>query len=553
MNRPSRVPRNLRRRFYGETRGRLGQHGGRSMSPRFVLSALLALGVVCASVSPAHAQQTRGTTGLLRGDEDAAEPARAGDTDEVTYETLRERPEPVGVEDRRPIPDLDGRGGPTRRVYHAMWPLRSLLAPAYFVAEYVLRRPLTHAVTAIEREDLITKANNALHFGPNDELLLVPTFNFDFGLRANMGGIFRYQDALGIDGNKIGISYTTAGFDPPFHAFTFNDTYGGDGWSLSVGYQFLNRADQFFFGIGSEADEIFESRFAIKQNVGHVTFALQGWRDSSFSVSTRLDQAAYGDAEAIGGRRGLGPSIRERQAELANDPDGPQLNLPAAFPDPDDPDAPRGYAIHSTEVRFTIDSHEPRQAIEELPDPELWGPTARGRVDVRIDGLLALNYSLRGGAAEQLWLEWGGAVTGYVDVSGIDHVLALSFSAHVAEALNGEIPFTLLPDLGGTGPLPGFRPRFLVGESLASLSLEYTWPIWVLLRGNLKVAVGNAFDSRFNDFALDNLRMNFDMGIQFEEYDKVAFKILFGLGTSTFEDGLDLQGFRFFVGGTRFF
>lgn len=514
---------------------------------------LLALLLCMAATSAAHAQQTRGTAGLLRGDEDAAETERATDTDEVTYESLREPPEPVDVEDRRPVPDLDGRGGPTRRVYHAMWPLRILLAPAYFVAEYVLRRPLTYAVTAIEREDLISKANAVLHFGPNDEFLLVPTFNFDFGLRANLGAIFRYQDALGIDGNKIGISYTTAGFDPPFHAFAFNDTYGGNGWSLSLGYRFLNRADQFFFGLGGDVDEVFESRFAIRQNVGHVTLRAEGWRDSSFSVSTRLDQAAYGDLEAIQGRRGLGPSIRERQEQLAQDPDGPQLTLPPAFPDPDDPDGVRGYAIHGTELRFVLDSHRPRQELEELPDPELWGPAARGRLDFRIDGLASLNYSLRGGAAEQLWVEYGGALTGYVDVSGIDHVLALSVSARVAEALNGEVPFTLLPDLGGTGPLPGFRPRFLVGESLAALSLEYTWPIWILLRGNLQVAVGNAYDGRFTNFTLGNLRMNFDMGIQFEEYDRVAFKILFGLGTSTFDDGFDLQGFRFFLGGTRYF
>ncbi|MEM1417189.1 MAG: hypothetical protein AAGH15_19985, partial [Myxococcota bacterium] len=311
----------------------------------------------------AHAQPTRGTTGLLRGDEDAAETTRAHDTDEVTYDTLADPPEPVGVDDRREVPDYDGRGGPTRRVYHALWPVRILLFPAWVVTEFVLRRPLAYAVTGVERNDLITKANDALHFGPNDEFLLVPTFNFDFGLRGNIGAIFRYRDALGIDGNKIGVSYTTAGFNPGFHSFVFNDSYGRDNWSLSTGYTFRARADQFFFGLGSQVDEALESRFAIRQNDGHVALAVDWWRDSSVTLRTRINQTRYGDAASLAGRRGTGPSIIERRDELAQDPEGPQITLPPAYPDPDDPAAGNGFAIHETEVRFTLDSHRPRQSM----------------------------------------------------------------------------------------------------------------------------------------------------------------------------------------------
>src|SRR5207244_1693563 len=58
----------------------------------------------------------------------------------------------LAAEPKRPLPDYDGRGGtPQTPAQKALWLPRILLSPAYFVSEFLLRRPLGVAVTAAER------------------------------------------------------------------------------------------------------------------------------------------------------------------------------------------------------------------------------------------------------------------------------------------------------------------------------------------------------------------------------------------------------------------
>src|SRR6188474_2973506 len=50
---------------------------------------------------------------------------------------------------KRPQPDYDGRGGrPETPARRALWVPRILLSPAYFVSEFLIRRPLGITITA---------------------------------------------------------------------------------------------------------------------------------------------------------------------------------------------------------------------------------------------------------------------------------------------------------------------------------------------------------------------------------------------------------------------
>ena len=57
-----------------------------------------------------------------------------------------------GPEDRRAVPDYDGRPEPTTAGDIALWVPRVVLFPLYLVSEYLIRRPLGWLISTGERE-----------------------------------------------------------------------------------------------------------------------------------------------------------------------------------------------------------------------------------------------------------------------------------------------------------------------------------------------------------------------------------------------------------------
>ena len=99
--------------------------------------------------------------------------------------------------DRRAVPDYDGRpDAPPTPGEVALWIPRIALFPVWVVAEYVLRRPLAWIVSTAEENQVPERLVDVFTFGPNDQLLLAPTFSLDLGIRPNVGLIFRADDFL---------------------------------------------------------------------------------------------------------------------------------------------------------------------------------------------------------------------------------------------------------------------------------------------------------------------------------------------------------------------
>jgi outer membrane protein assembly factor BamA len=128
-------------------------------------------------------------------------------------------------------------------------------------------------------------------------------------------------------------------------------------------------------------------------------------------------------------------------------------------------------------------------------------------------------------------------------------VLALNLQADFVSPLEGgEVPFTELIDVGGAGPLSGFRPGRIRGFSAAAATLSYQYPIWVLLDARLFLAAGNAFGEHLEGFDVEDLRLAFGLSIQPRLPGGVPFDLQLAFGTETFARGADVISVRFVIG-----
>ena len=444
------------------------------------------------------------------GADEAAEGA-ADDADEAAEGAEGEAVAgPVAsVDDRRPIPDYDGR--PV-----LLWVPRLLFYPLHLVTEYLIRRPLGLLVTRIEEEEIPAKLQDFFTFGPEREYALVPTFTFDFGLRPNIGLYFRANDFIA-RGNHLRASVAYGGRD--FYHVAVADRIEPEGSPYSYGFKFdfTQRPDRPHFGIGQDIDDDDRARY---QQVGtDITLhtAVDLWRQSSAQIELGHRWRTFNDDVS-----GF-PSIEERVAQG-------RFELPPGYPD--------GYQVALQRTSITLDTRRDRPA------------PGHG---FALSGAYELGLDLENGPSERLWITYGGAVSGFVDLSGAQHVLSLTLSAAFADALEGEVPFSELVSPSGDGPLGGFLPRYLVGESFAAASFDYHWPVWVWLDGVAHFTVGNVFDRHLKGFSVEDLRMSFGVGLAGVSTRDHFFEFLLGFGTDTFANGPSIESVRVYFGSRREF
>lgn len=418
-----------------------------------------------------------------------------------------------GPDDVRETPDFDGRGPePLSALDKALWIPRVALAPFYFLAEYVIRRPLSVIVPAVEEAELIDRLGAIFRFGPNDNFFLIPTFAYDFGFRPNVGAYFRWKQALHED-NSIRLQGSFGGTD--WYRVSLTDRFQADDFTISARLNYTRRGDGSFWGTGAGANSDRIGAFDWEGADASIGISTRFWRQSNLSVTTGVRRRRFGnDADGI--------TIEERVAAGA-------YELPAGF---------EGYTAHFTRGVINIDSRRKR------PAP---GSGVRFRSSAEVA------YDLETGVSNSLWVILGGALDGFWDITGNQHVLSLSVGTALAENLAGDVPFVELPRLSGNGPMQGFAGGFLVGESHLYATVRYRWPIWVLLDGHLHASIGNVFGHRYEGFEFDRLRMSFGVGISAVDRTDHFFELMLGFGTETFEQGARLEATRFFFGGTRAF
>lgn len=414
----------------------------------------------------------------------------------------------------RPVPDYDGRPAPPPRPDERVaWVPRILFYPLYLVTEYVVRRPLGFLIEHVDPERVL----HFFRFGANERITLAPTFSYDFGFRPNVGVLFRARD-VGTEGH----SFTTVGAfgGKRWYAGRVVESYApkGSRASYALMAEAISRPDGLFFGIGGDARDEDRARYHWVGTEASVAAQLRFSRQirTIFRTGHRFRQFD----DDVGSRI----SIEDRIAQ------GAPYGLPPGYVD--------GYSIWFVDTRAEIDTRRDR-------------PASGHGVRLTLNGTGA--FDVRNGPSSLSFFVYGGSLGGFVDLSGVNHLLSLSGSVVFSDAIRGEIPFTELPTLAGEGPLGGFLRPFLIADSGAALSMTYTWPIWAFLDGKLDFAVGNGFDGHLDDFAPGRLRLSSTIGIAAFTKRAHFLQVAFGVGTDEIEDGPNVEQVRFVVGATQEF
>jgi hypothetical protein len=120
-------------------------------------------------------------------------------------------------------------------------------------------------------------------------------------------------------------------------------------------------------------------------------------------------------------------------------------------------------------------------------------------------------------------------------------------SLYIADSsdLGGEpIPFTYLPTLGGPRHF-GFQPGRFTGQSAAVAQLEYHYPVYTHLDAEWISSVGNVFGPHLRGFDPKLLTASFSVGFRTRFLGSDAFEMLFGVGTTTFDQPFGIDSVRF--------
>ena len=420
---------------------------------------------------------------------------------------------------KRTPPNFDGRGGapqsPSRK---ALWLPRVLLAPAYFVAEYVIRRPLGFAVSSAERAKLPEVLYNFLMVGPTN-VGVVPFFLVDFGFEPSVG-LYAYWDDAGFKGHQLRLRGSTWG--PHWLSGTLTERFHpAPSLELSLTGTATRRPDYAFYGIGPKARESSLVRY--------------GANSVNASFESRYDFAGRSFIELGAGYRGVTFKDTDYDdASLVDAVRAGRLPEPAGLTE--------GYRAGIARARVALDSRGRART------------NTGTRIELAAEGGASQNFASSPSGATPGWQRYRATWGGFFGLKRGGRLVSLDVSAQLAEPLGSRyVPFTELATLGGSVYLSGFRTGRLRDRSSVAVSARYSWPIWMWLRGSLQGGVGNVFGARFDGFDPRLFRGSLAMGLEGNTSQDSVLEALVGVGTETFASGAALNSARVIVGARRGF
>ena len=473
--------------------------------------------------------------GLAHSQEPAAQPAELP-TREPAAPPAPEKSAPAaparGPDDRRPVPDYDGRPEPTTAGDVALWVPRVLLFPLYVVSEYVVRRPLGWLISTAEREHWPTLLIDFFTFGDRQGGV-VPTFMIDLGMRASVG-VYAFWNGFIAEHNDLRLRATYGGSD--FWQLRVSDRLALGAGQLALAYGYETRPDNVFYGIGNQqSDE--RSRYGSTIHRLELSYRAP-WFRSSYA-------------------RGV---VELREVELDGSPDccedpsvDEQVGL-SAFPEP--PGMNQVYDVAGQGGEVVLDTRWPRfpEGLE-LGSDYVTPPGTGVRLALRaaVFELMGQSLATRRALANG-WVHYGASLGGHYDLTGQQRNVSATLIVDMVDPLgSGEVPLTDLTSLGGERPLRGFLAHRFVDRSAGALRLEYRWPVAVWLDGSLLYEAGNVFAPRFSGFELSQLRSSYGIGLSAVGAQDHPFQVLIALGTEPWVSGGRVDSFRFVFGSTAGF
>jgi hypothetical protein len=427
--------------------------------------------------------------------------------DEPKPEPEKPKPPPPPPAPPRPLPDYDGVPDPPPTAGEVLiWVPRVILSPAWFVSEFIIRRPLGWLTVTAERNRWPSEIISFFTFG-NSTMGFVPTFYIDLGFRPTFGIYYFYDDVFGNPDHSLRFrgNGTVDGYSVALTDRWQTDAYGS---RLHFSGDISLRPDRAFYGIGPDTFDSDLHRYGFFTGGGSVGF------DWHIIPGIRVDTTV---------------ALHKSEFTEPRCCDDPPVSSLAVLPN----GFPQGYTSFTQSIEAVFDSRPPRPA---------------GQTGLRLRLAGDHTRDLRDGDD---WIRMTGTIGAFWDVARLGRILGLTFTIADIEELKGQMPFPELISFGGNGlAMPGLRTDRLFGFSAVSASFRYEWPIWVALGGSLQVEVGNVFDQHFKDFNIDLMRMSFALGFRTIGAPDHAFQVLVGVGTETFRSGTELTSFRLSIGGT---
>lgn len=460
-----------------------------------VLTALVALG---ASLS----------AGQVGAQPSAASPQK----EQSAFSASRQEPS-----DERERPDYDGRGGPATTPGDVLlWVPRVLLAPAYVVAEFVIRRPLGWLIAGAERIGLPALLYDFFTFDEHRAGIL-PTVLIDFDFYPSVG-LYAFWNDVGFARHGVRLRGAYGGDEWLAASFSdriaFDDA-GRDRFRLDVRAE--RRPDFTFFGLGPDTRQSALVRYGRDLREVALAFDKGAWRASSLHA-----QAGLMAVDFRRGGYGDDPTLEAAMATGA-------LELPPGYDE--------GYTILRSRLVAALDNRLPRPASAQGFRLEVHGTQA---TDLRQDASF-VGYGAAGGLA--------------LDLNSRNRIVSLGALVRFVDPIDDAvIPFTELVTLGGApNAMRGLYPGRLYDRSAAVAGLGYRWPIWIWLDGALRMEVGNVFGEHLAGFRLERLRWSGALGVESVGTPDNSFELMIGAGSETFESGARVDSFRFVFGTTSGF
>lgn len=454
-----------------------------------------------------------GGSSLALGQEAPEREAREVSSQEIDGEEAPpEADAPLAPGERREVPNYDGRPDMDRTdaVDVALWIPRILFSPLYLVTEFVIRRPLGFVMTELERAQAFEWILDFFTFGPDRQAGIFPVALYEFGFSPSVG-IYAYWDRFLVDQNRISVRGSTWG--PDWLSFQGTDRFQLTPQLFVTGrFNAVKRPDMVFRGIGWNATHSERARYQLEEIDASLRVGQRPWR------RTTLDyEIGYRSASFANSRWDNDPGVVDRG------------QIPPGFM--------TGYNALRFGAALVLDTRELKELMT-------------GGVRLGLFGQQNVGF---GGIETSRWVTWGGSLMLATDVFGNGRVLSLGGEVGFVSLFDRDdpqtvVPFTELVQASGDGPLKGFWPGEIYGQSVVAMTLRYVWPIWVWVDAYLRATVGNAFGEHLGDFELERLRLSFDIGVRPRLKGESTFEIYFGFGTETFESGTGIASIRLGIG-----
>lgn len=454
------------------------------------------------------------TTQARAQEPEAASEAASDAASEAASEATPD-PEPTSPRPaHRPLPDYDGRVDPPPGALASLLVIpRTLFGPVHFVAEVLIRQPLRFIASRVSESERSERALDFFRFGPEGRLLMLPTFRIDPGQRTSIGAYFFAEDA-GAEDNEIRLLLHFGWLD--YVTGDILDRWVHERFTLEARAGFDLRGDALFWGLGKNAGRDKRSAYSWTGNNASLGGGYQFWRRSHLDLDAGFRWFETDDRDDD-----RGPSVSDGATQGL-------FSLPAGFGEE--------VSVGHLGARLVLDTRRTPPAAE---------------TGVVLTLAASFHADIVEGALARSWFDWSTALDASVDLSGNRNLLGFHLLARFADALRGEIPFLLLPELSGDGPMPGFRPGRLVGPSLLAARISYRWPIAATLEGRVELGIGGAFAEHLSDIRPRDLRLEFNAGLGATQRRDHYFQFLVGLGTERFGDGSRVESIRIIFGGSR--